>query len=181
MILSLTGKRKWILPALCAVAVLAVILPLAIRLMGGAPKGEGEPFPTEAATEEDRREFLARFGWEVSSEPALEDEVTIPGRFDDVYTAYNDLQKQQGLDLTPYRGKTCRRYVYTIENYSGDEERVLATLLVYDGRVVGGDLSSARLDGFMTTFFGEGGTPQTEEGAASSPEKALDADAYPVD
>ena len=60
-------------------------------------------------SEEDRQSFLAQFGWEVSSAPTETREVTIPSEFDKVFAAYNELQKEQGFDLSKYRKKTATR------------------------------------------------------------------------
>ena len=102
--------------------------------------------------EEDRIGFLAQFGWEVSPDPAECAEVTVPARFDKVYEGYNSLQKAQGLDLTRYRGKKVMRYTYTVTNYPDYDGTVYASLLVYKNKVIGGDLCSADLSGFLHGF-----------------------------
>ena len=76
----------------------------------------------------------------------------IPSKFNETYTSYNELQKQQGLDLTKYAGKECTKYTYEILNYDGDE-KIVANLLVLDNRVIGGDISERQKDGFMHTFY----------------------------
>lgn len=104
-------------------------------------------------TDSDRRAFLEQFGWTVSEKEPFYEEVSLPREFDGVFTAYNDMQKTQGLDLEKYAGKVCQHYRYEISNYDSGET-VYANLLVYRGRVIGGDISSATMDGFVTTFFG---------------------------
>lgn len=103
-------------------------------------------------TEEDRAEFLASFGWEISEEPLEVREVIIPKDFDNVYAEYNELQKATGYDLTKYSGKRCKRYSYIVTNYPGNEKDVQANILVYKDKIIGGDVSSAKLDGFMHGF-----------------------------
>ena len=183
MILSLKGKRKLLLPALCALAVMAVVLPLVLRFGGenSAKNTEGISYRLELELPAEGASFFAQFGWQVSPEPIREDTVAIPAEFDEVYSSYNALQQKQGLDLTPYRGKTCRRYVWQIENYPREGEKVLGTVLYYDGKVIGGDISSARLDGFMTTFFGEEDLPENKEETETTSEPVLDADVFPTD
>ncbi|NLM61193.1 MAG: DUF4830 domain-containing protein [Clostridiales bacterium] len=105
-----------------------------------------------AETEEDRKAFIRSFGWEVADEPPEIVEVTIPREFDDVYLNYNLIQKAQGLDLWDYAGCRVTRYTYRILNYPTGEEGVLINLLVYDGKVIGGDVMSPRIDGFMHGF-----------------------------
>ena len=82
----------------------------------------------------------------------------IPQQFNQVYERYNELQKTQGMDLTKYAGKTVKKVVYQITNYQRQDTIVHATLLIYHDKVIGGDISSAELDGFMYGFMGEGST-----------------------
>lgn len=103
-------------------------------------------------TNEDRIAFLGQFGWLVSQEPVEEAEITIPAEFDRVFTGYNELQKKQGLDLSKYKRKGMTRYTYEVTNYDGYDGRVLANVIVYRNKVVGGDISSADVNGFVHGF-----------------------------
>ena len=73
-------------------------------------------------------------------------EVLIPAEFDESFTAYNALQQEAGMDLSPCRGKRVKCWTYTVTNYPGDDT-VQAHLYVYRDTVVGGDISSTRQDG----------------------------------
>lgn len=101
---------------------------------------------------EDRVEFLRRFGWEADPEAIENVEALIPKEFDAVYLKYNEIQKSQSLDLSKYKNKTVQRYTYRITNYPGYKGDVYANLLIYKNNVVGGDICSAALDGFMHGF-----------------------------
>ena len=103
-------------------------------------------------TNEDRIAFLAQFGWEVEQEPEEETTVAIPAEFDKVLGAYNELQKNQGLDLSKYASRTVERYTYRVTNYEGYEGEVLANVLIFRGRVIGGDICSAEQTGFLHGF-----------------------------
>ena len=107
---------------------------------------------TAAANEQQRRDFMAAYGWEVEEEPLEIQEVLIPSEFDETYEKYNYIQKQQGFDLSRYRGKVCRKYVYALPGYPGGVEDARITLLIYKCRVIGGDISSPSADGFMHGF-----------------------------
>ena len=107
---------------------------------------------SQIKTNEDRVGFLKQFGWTVKETPLEEISVTIPGEFDKVFVGYNDLQKQQGLDLSRYRRKEVVRYTYEVTNYPDYEGKVLANLLIYRGKVIGGDICSADVSGFVTGF-----------------------------
>lgn len=100
---------------------------------------------------EDRMNFLRLYGWEVDENPAEISEITIPVEFDSLYKKYNQIQQNEGLDLEKYKGKTVKKYTYLVNNYEYDGT-VLANLLIYRDRVIGGDISSAKVDGFLHGF-----------------------------
>jgi hypothetical protein len=81
-------------------------------------------------------------------------EVIIPDKGDDTYNAYNEIQKSQGFDLNNFAGKRAKCWTYVVNNYDGYENQdcIHANILVYDGKVIGGDICSVRLDGFMHGF-----------------------------
>lgn len=110
-----------------------------------------------AATAEERIAYLSQFGWSVEPDPVEVSEVIIPETFDDTYTQYNELQKAQGFDLSVYAAKRVKRWIYRVTNYPGYENQtcIQATLLVFDGQVIGGDVCSTEIDGFMHGFVKE--------------------------
>lgn len=160
-----TGKRRIVLTLAAALAALTAVLAggklLGARGADSLPAGE---------TNGERLAFLAGYGWEAEEEPVEMREVMIPAEFDDVYLRYNEVQRAQGMDLAPYAGKTCSQWIYRVTNYPSEEE-VHAALLVLDGKIIGGDLSSTALGGFLCGFGGEGlETPWSlpQESAAES-------------
>lgn len=106
------------------------------------------------STNEARVAFLKNYGWEVESEAVEVGEITIPSVFDSVYSRYNEMQKAQNLDLEKYKGKTVMQYRYVVTNYEYNGT-VLATLLIYKDRVIGGEISSSNIDGFVHGFARE--------------------------
>ncbi len=100
----------------------------------------------------DRLAFIGQFGWEVDATPLEAVEVSIPEEFDKVYLGYNEMQKEQGLGLTKYKGKTVTRYTYNVTNYPEYEGDVYISLLVYKNKVIGGDVCSADVGGFVHGF-----------------------------
>ena len=58
------------------------------------------------------------------------------------------MQKAGGFDLSKYKNREVERYTYTVTNYEGYEGTVYANLIVYRGKVIGGDVCSADADGF---------------------------------
>ena len=103
-------------------------------------------------TNDERIAFLAGQGWQVSTEPLEILEVIIPKEFDDIYTKYNEMQQEQGFDLSGEAGRRCKRYAYRIENYPGVDEPVRAHVLVYKDKIIGGDISSEIAGSFMHGF-----------------------------
>lgn len=101
---------------------------------------------------EDAAAFLGQFGWAVDAGSAECVGVTIPAEFDKIFAGYNQLQLAQGLDLSKYRRKDVTRYTFRVTNYEGWDGPVLANVLVYRGRVIGGDVCSADVTGFIHGF-----------------------------
>lgn len=170
MVVSLKANRKRIL----AFLLLAVIVVGACVFLQSRGEEESQPIP--GGTNEERVAYLQSFGWQVQEEPAETREVMIPAQFNDVYTAYNVMQQAQGFDLKPYAGEVCTQYLYKVENYPNETE-VYATLLVYGEEIIGGDVASAKVDGFMHGFapdsarFGETGAGSQSQASPAASEQ----------
>ena len=102
--------------------------------------------------EADAVEFLAQFGWSADPSSVQKQEVTLPGEFDKVFAGYNEIQRAQGLDLSKYKNKKITRYTFEISNYNGYDGTVYANVLVYRNKVIGGDICSADVSGFVHGF-----------------------------
>lgn len=100
----------------------------------------------------DGEKFLAQYGWTLDENIIEECEIKIPSEFDKVMTEYNEIQKQQGLDLTKYKKKTAQRYTYKVTNYPNYEGTIYANIITYRGKVIGGDICTADEKGFLHTF-----------------------------
>lgn len=143
--------------AVAALAALVIFVPAYQPVSAGADSSDEAVRISydRIKTNEDRVKFLSQFGYEVSEDPIETVEITLPEKFDKVYAGYNELQKAQGLDLSRYRRKTVMRYTYEVKNYDGyNGGRVLANVIVYRGRVIGGDVCSADPQGFVHGFEG---------------------------
>ncbi|MCC8122151.1 MAG: DUF4830 domain-containing protein [Oscillospiraceae bacterium] len=100
-------------------------------------------------TNEDRIAFLEHYGWTVSEQPLSVEELQLPDTFDESYSEYLALQSGQGFDLTRYAGKRVKRYTYEVTNYPTGEQGIEAGLLIYKDEVIGGEIFSPKLDGFI--------------------------------
>ena len=129
---------------LCAGTVLPAFSP---ALPAGVEKTA--PSPAKVRSNEDRVAYLAEYGWDVSPEPVSTEELLIPEEMGDTYQEYLRLQQEQGFDLTQYAGKRVKRYTYEIYNYPSGEAGVQANLLICKNTVIGGEVLSPRLNGFL--------------------------------
>lgn len=130
--------------ALLIAAAVWVIFRLAVGGKSGIP----------GATNNERIAYIQSFGWDTGAVPDKVNEIRIPTRFDDAYTQYNAIQKEQGFDLRKYRAYTAMKYTYSIKNYDNADPVVpiYANLIVIDGEIVGADISSAAANGFVTVL-----------------------------
>ncbi len=141
-----------------AMIIIGIVLAVAVgMIVNGAARtlpASSQEF-LSGSTASDRLAYLQSFGWNVKEDPVSVTDVLIPSQFGDVYTNYNAIQIAQGFDLTEYAGRTVKKWVYAVTNYPGyaqSEVYVRATLLVCNGRIIGGDVCSVELDGFMHGF-----------------------------
>lgn len=108
-----------------------------------------------ASTDEERRNYLATYGWEVDGD-FQEKELTIPENWNKVYSDYNQIQINQGFDLSNYKGKKVKLFTYVISNYKDKKQGVVADMLVCDGVLIGGDICNTSAEnGFLVGFNGE--------------------------
>lgn len=136
------------------VAAAALLCCAALVMTLGAPavrqtSASATPSPKGVKSNADRVEYLQSYGWQVSQEPTATEELQIPEELDESYDDYLALQSSQGFDLGKYAGKRVKRYTYEITNYPTGEQGVLANLLIYKNTVVGGEVLSPQLDGFL--------------------------------
>ena len=147
------SKRELIIIGIGAAAFIITALLLLLPSGGRETSALADSgYTLEADGSAQRLDFLSQFGWQCDPEPVSVKEVVIPGKFNEVYTQYNELQKQQGFDLQQYSGRRAKLWTYTVTNYPGGVSDVVANLLIIDGKVIGGDISSTLLDGFMHGF-----------------------------
>lgn len=139
------------------ITLIAFVPTYAVSSQTSAGVGEKREISYDKVkTEADVVEFLSQFGWTVEASPTEVKTVTIPAEFDKVFAAYNEMQKEQGLNLSKYKNKEVTRYTFAVTNYEGYEGSVLANVLVYRNRVIGGDICSTDISGFVHGFERQG-------------------------
>lgn len=170
-----TSKRELIVLAIGIVIFAAAVVYVLW------PRGESRTsalvqsgYSLSVENEQERLAFLTQFGWQVEEEPTEVREVWIPTEFSDVYLEYNEIQKAQGFDLEKYKGERVKRWTYRITNYPGVSGVVVANILIQNGRVVGGDVCSTALDGFMHGFSPQQNADKMADIATAAAENAVD-------
>ena len=134
--------------AVVLLILLAVVLIAALIICAPASGFLGLGEAIDVSTSEGRIEYLSSLGWCVDKSSETEAEVTLPKTFDGAVADYAAMQSEQGFEFTSYGGCKCMQYSYIVTNY-GDGSTVYATLFVKGGRVIGGDIHSADIGGFM--------------------------------
>ena len=134
------GRRKW-----WSAAVLAVLLGTGLFFYCTLPRPQGQ----KMAAREERTAFLASLGWECDAGAETHKQMKAPDCSTGSMKEYNDMQRFCGYDLAPYVGKTVDIYTLPVTNYPVGDRQVYAVLYLYRGRLIGGDLHAAALDGFM--------------------------------
>lgn len=142
--LKFDRKRAVFIIAMAALVLIGIIL-LVGAFTGGAREAQQA---VSARSEKGRVAYLAQCGWTVETPALSEDTVLIPKQFSPVFEEYNELQKRQGFDLSNYCGMEVTMFTYRVLD-SGREGEVLAVLYVLNGSIIGGDVHSTALDGFL--------------------------------
>lgn len=117
-----------------AVTVILVLISLRLFSVGkSAPNGE---------TEEARMLYIEELGLTADDSASTAEKIIIPESFSELYREYNAIQKQAGFDLSDYKGKEVTLYTYPF----GADGKKMLHLLVFNGRIIGGDIASLEAD-----------------------------------
>lgn len=107
---------------------------------------------TDGSTNALRLEYISGLGYTVDETAVNVKEIVIPESFSDVYNEYNRLQQKAGFDLSRHKGDTACVYTYSLS----DSEDTVINLIVSDNNIIGGDVSSVRIDGEMKALLPKG-------------------------
>lgn len=121
-----------------------------IKVINQTNLAAGEPEKTDVV------KFIESYGWKPDVSSVEIEEFALPEVFDTIYKKYNQYQKDVGLDISPYKGKLVKRYTFKINNYKNPEkyknQQVYADVLVYNKKIIAGDLKTNELNGFMVSL-----------------------------
>lgn len=120
---------------------------LAILIVSGFYTAGKSSF--DASTNADRIRFISSLNLKAKGECIAQKEVQIPDVFSDVYQNYNNLQLSADFDLNAYKGCKVTMFTYALDDYNPFSQETVVNLLVYNGRIIGGDISAVSINGFM--------------------------------
>ena len=122
-----------------AVAIVCIISMISVQnsLPDTATCDELGCYSLKCDKDDEQCAFLEQFGLSpVKNTDSCE--VTVPTDFNDSYEEYNELQKEIGLDLEKFKGKSVQKVTYELKNC----KTKFAVLLIYKGKVIGGHLTN---------------------------------------
>ena len=104
---------------------------------------------SNAKTDAERIAFIKSLGFAPLNVSPSSKSTQIPDVFSAVYENYNELQLLAGYDLRDFKGCEVTIFSYFIETPDGYSGDTVFNIIVYNNRVIGGDVSSRELGGFM--------------------------------
>lgn len=125
--------------------VLVILALLAVSLVLISRVASENRAITDGSTNALRISYILSLGYSVDETAISVKETLIPEVFGTVYEKYNSLQRRADFDLSPYHGRSVTVYTYRLT----DRENTVANLIVLNGEIIGGDISSTELDGEM--------------------------------
>lgn len=143
-IYTIKVKKKHLAAAVVAIGILIAMLILLLPGDSAAETGATVTIKAQA----DCVKYLEQLGYAADLATSETKKVLVPKEFDAVYETYNQMQKECGFDLTRYAGKRVDLTTCKITNWPGDEV-ILADVLVFKEKVIGGAVYTAAVDGFM--------------------------------
>lgn len=135
---------------LFAAAVIVLALAAAFLLHRGSVAANADMEDADIALCLD---CLHGFGWEVDSHFVETETFLLSSKLSESYLS---LQQEAGFDLRDDMGEIISRYTFTVTNYPTGEQGVLADLFLRDGQVIGGDIRTSGMNGFMHSLLWPG-------------------------
>ena len=124
---------------------------------GGAPGGQKRGCQRYSANTientQDIGTYFTGYGFEVDLSTAAVDKVKIPKKWDDSFTAFNQVVGESGLTLADYKGKTVEKWTVLCPARSDGATDTYCVLLVYKAKPVGAYLlekPSGEVSGLIT-------------------------------
>ena len=186
----------------CAVVVCSALLG---RYISNQTVETAAGTSSKIESAQDIQTWFTGYGIEVDGASITADKVKIPRKWDDSFSAFNEVVGQSGMDLSRYKGKTVEKWQALIPSASSGEESHYGVLLVYKKKAIGAYLLSkpsgvvtgmgdaqaamAAMEDTTVVAIPEGAAQQTsgepgvyaEESTALYTDLPLDSEGYPVE
>ena len=152
--------RMFFAALILGVAVFAVVrlfpdVPASLPVNGTASAADALPDGLKDA--EGVYAMLVNLGYTLEPQPLETVQVKVPRRFDTLYETYNAVQLEGGFNLAKYGGRTVTRYSFRVTDVPESMNKPLGTatvsVLVYKGKVIGGDLYDEGGEGNVVCFL----------------------------
>ena len=132
-----------------ACIILAGIIALILFFGNESGLNAAESVSRHVSDNGTRIEYMAQKGLKTAEEPSAVEDILLPEEMDEVLKAYNEIQKKSGFDISPYLGKTVKKYVYPVL----EVEETFVTLYVFEEKIIAADVSS-HLEGWQRPIDG---------------------------
>lgn len=184
--LSKSGLRKLGALAVCGLALAGAVVGINHFWGGSVEASAAVTAPAKIETTQDIGSFFGGYGFDVDLTSATVDKVKIPKKWDDSFTAFDEVVRQSGMSLEKYKGKTVEKWTLLCPGRSSGDEKVYTILLVYREKPIGAYLL-AKPSGEVTGLETAAATAaplseeEAEETAAAFGEEAEETSAQPVE
>lgn len=146
------GLRQAGALALCAVCLCGTVVA-AVHFSGDAVTTASAEATSGIETTQDIGTYFTGYGFETDLSSAAVDKVKIPKKWDDSFTAFNQVVQESDLDLSDYKGKTVEKWTLLCPALSTDDQDTYCVLLVYKAKAIGAYLlekPSGEVTGLIT-------------------------------
>ena len=169
MTLSKPGLKKLGTLAVCGLMLAGVVAGVGRWMERDSVSASARPAEETIGSTQDIIRYFSQRGLELDLTTAAVDQVKIPRKWDDSFSAFNEVVKQSGLDLEKYRGKKVEKWTALCPGRSQGDQTLYGVLLVYKQKPVGAYLLS-RPGGEVTALqpAAQTAAPLTEEELAAA-------------
>ncbi len=159
------GLRQAGALALCAVCLCGTVVA-AVHFSGDAVTTASAEATPGIETTQDIGTYFTGYGFETDLSSAAVDKVKIPKKWDDSFTAFNQVVQESDLDLSDYKGKTVEKWTLLCPELSTGDQDTYCVLLVYKAKAIGAYLlekPSGEVTGLITAAKASAETAAAEQ------------------
>lgn len=173
------GLRQAGALALCAVCLCGTVAA-AVHFSGDVVTAGADATPGIETTQ-DIGTYFTGYGFETDLATASVDKVKIPKKWDDSFTAFNQVVQESDLDLSEYKGKTVEKWTLLCPALSTGDQDTYCVLLVYKAKAIGAYLlekPSGEVTGLVTAAKAGAEAAVQEQAQATAAETEIE---YPTE